>query len=185
MENDKMYYLVIKRNNKDYLYVDWTQTKSYQGEDMYSLYGIDSYTSHLNRIELLLDLVNSNLLESKEIFDSFQIIFKEKNRQRELKEGPIFIEDTNILSENSFLEFIFKNKNNKALINNISNLINEENLDIKTNNFKELLKNINKYKNDNELIKHLEEFRNIPYHMKRQIIMRTSQKILPKLANYN
>ncbi len=185
MEDDKMYYLVIKRNNKDYLFVDWTQTISYKGENMYSLYGIDSYTSRLNRIELLLDLVNSNLLESKEIFDSFQIIFKEKNRQRELKEGPIFIEDTNILNENSFLEFIFKNKSNKSLINNITNLINDEHLDIKTNNFKDTLKNINDYENDTQLIKSLEEFRKIPYHMKRQIIMKTSQKILPKLANYS
>ena len=184
MENDKMYYLVIKRNNRNYLFVDWTQTSSYRGEDMYSLYGIDSYTQRLNRVELLLDLVNSNLLESKDIFDSFQIIFKEKNRQRELKEGPIFIEDTNILSEDDFIKFIYENKNKKSLINNISNLINEDRLDITTYNFKEALKNINNL-SDQELKIALEQFRSIPYHMKRQIIMKTSQKIIPKLANYN
>jgi hypothetical protein len=67
MENRK-YLLVIKRNNKDYLPLEWNLTSYYGGENLHTIEGIDQFTSKMTQGELIADIINNNIVSGKERF---------------------------------------------------------------------------------------------------------------------
>ena len=56
----RTYCLVIKRKNNDYLPVEWNLTKFYQGENLYTLEGIDKFTSKITRKELVTEFFSNS-----------------------------------------------------------------------------------------------------------------------------
>lgn len=185
MENEaKTYLLVIKRNNNDFLPIEWQYCDLYKGENLYTLEGIDSFTRRITSTELVLSIAKANLVDPKEKFQKFAIIYKVKNKTRELKEGAIFKEHDIIYSEDELIKFIIKNKDNKELINKIFNLINFKDAEEKIKEFKFVLKNLDLFaaKGPNGLKAALSTFKNISYEKKRTIILKITDNIIINLT---
>lgn len=185
MENEaKTYLLVIKRNNNDFLPIEWHYCDLYKGENLYTLEGIDSFTRRITSTELVLSIAKANLVDPKEKFQKFAIIYKVKNKTRELKEGAIFKEHDIIYSEDELIKFIIKNKDNKELINKIFNLINFKDAEEKIKEFKFVLKNLDLFaaKGPNGLKVALSTFKNISYEKKRTIILKITDNIIINLT---
>ena len=70
----RIYCLVIKRKNNDFLPVDWNLTKFYQGENMYTFDGIDKFTAKTTRKDLINEILDKNLVSPDEQFECFSII---------------------------------------------------------------------------------------------------------------
>ena len=119
---EKKYLLAIKRGKNDFLPLEWQFTSFYNGEDLTSLEGIDTFTKRITRMDLLLEAVNLNMINIDERYTSFSIIYSENNKYHELKEGCIFAEDINIFDANQFIYFIINNIDNKDILNQIYNL---------------------------------------------------------------
>lgn len=181
MEN-KNYLLVIKRQNNDFVSVEWQYSKLYQGENLYTLEGIDSFTRRIEKKELIKSLIEENLADPNERFEKFAIIYKSKNKTRELKEGIIFKEDNAIYSEDDLIKFIIKNKDNKDVINKIYNLLNPKEDEDKIKEFKFIIKNLDIFtqKGENGLKAALSTFKNISYEKKRSIILKITDNIILK-----
>jgi len=83
LQQPRTYCLVIKRKNNDFFPVEWNLTKFYEGENLYTLDGIDKFTTKITRKELI-ELVNffienSNLYldtcpDSEDILDQKETI---------------------------------------------------------------------------------------------------------------
>ena len=179
---DKRYLLVIKRNNNDFLPVEWNLTDFYQNEDLYTLEGIDAFTSRLTQVELLTELVNKKIVDFNEVFMSFSIIYRQNNKTRELKESPIFKDETQILSEDELIDFIIENIEDKVLLNEIFNILNPKDKDEKILQFKFVIKNIDLFKSRGTtgIRAALSILKDISYEKKRSIIIRISKTIIPK-----
>lgn len=184
---EKTYLLVIKRGKNDYLSVEWNLLKPYTGENIYTLEGIDNFTRKMMSEELITEVLKENIVSPDERFQSFSIIYRHNGKIHEVKEGTIFKENTNILSEDSLINFIVENIDNKQLINEIYNLLNFKEQEEKIDEFKFILKNIDLFKNksQNALLAALSQFKLISYEKKRSIIMRTSEKVVPKVESKN
>lgn len=180
-KNTKNYLLTIKRDNNDYLPLEWHLTEPYEGENLLSLEGIDSFTSKLSRVELLSEVLKANMIGPTEKYHSFAIIYFEKGKNRELKEGTIFKED-NIPTENEIILFILENIQNKAVLNDLYNACNIKIQEQKLEEFKFILKNISLFqaKGNNAVIAAISTFSDLSYETKRIIIMRIAKKVLPK-----
>ena len=180
----RTYCLVIKRKNNDYLPVEWNLTKFYQGENLYTLEGIDKFTSKITRKELVTELLNQNIINPEDEFMGFSIIFKSKNRTRELKEGSIFHEDNAVISEDQLIDFLVGIQDNKALLNEVLNLCHFKEEDEKVKEFKIIVKQIDlfKLKGDNEVKAAFSTFKSISYDKKRTIILRIVDTIFPRLT---
>lgn len=179
---DKRYLLVIKRNNNDFLPVEWNLTEFYQNENLYTLEGIDAFTSRLTQVELLTELVNKKIVDFNEVFMSFSIIYRQNNKTRELKESPIFKDETQILSEDELIDFIIENIEDKVLLNEIFNILNPKDKDEKILQFKFVIKNIDLFKSRGTtgIRAALSILKDISYEKKRSIIIRISKTIIPK-----
>jgi len=181
---ENCYFLVVKNGKNSYLPLDWTSTKYYNNENLYTLPGIDSFTSKITRYDLLKEIMDQNLIDGDDIFLSFEILFYEKGKNRIIKEGPIFEEDE-VLNEELLIEYIINNMSNKELINNIlmqTNSIKEE--DSTLEEFRNILKNISYYENKESLLRaDLQIFKYISYEYKRIISIKVSNKILKKEQN--
>lgn len=182
---EKNYLLVIKRDNNNYLSVEWNLTKYYERENLYSLSGIDNFTRKVTRSNLLNELLKENLIEPTEKYIGFVIIYKSNGKTRELKEGTIFKDDNYILSEDDLIYFILENISNKSLINEIFNLCNIKDTDKNLEEFKFILKHIDLFqiKGLNAVKIALQRFKNISYDKKRNIIIKISNKVIPKIIN--
>jgi len=64
-EEDKKFLLTIKRNNNDYLPLEWHLTSFYQGEDLTTLKGIDKFTTKITRAELINEILEENMVVVK------------------------------------------------------------------------------------------------------------------------
>lgn len=181
-QETRTYCLVIKRNTNDFLPVEWNLTKFYQGENLYTLEGIDAFTSKISRSELADEIIKQNLASPDERFQSFAIIFKSKKRTRELKEGVIFKEDNAVLSEEDLISYIIENQTNKQLLNEIFNLCHFKDNDEKVKQFKFVLKNLELFraKGENGIKGALSIFKSISYSKKRTIILRVVDNIILK-----
>lgn len=179
----KEYLLVIKRNVNNYLPIDWSQSSYYNGENLYTIEGIDAFTRKVTRYELAEDIIKKHLIDPNEEFMDFAIIFKVKNRDRELKEGVIFKEDNVVFSENDLLSFILKNSDNKQLMNKIYNICYFKEEDPKLETFKYVINNIEtfKAKGPHGLEAALSTFKELSYHKKRTIILKVTDNILMKM----
>lgn len=180
----RTYCLVIKRKNNDFLPVEWNLTKFYQGENLYTLEGIDTFTSKITRKELIQELLSLNILNPDDEFMNFSIIYKSKNRTRELKEGSIFHEDNAVISEDQLIDFLVGIQDNKSLLNEVYNLCHFKEDDEKVKEFKFVLKQIDlfKLKGDNGVKAALSTFKSIPYNKKRTIILRIVDTIFQRLT---
>ena len=180
----RTYCLVIKRKNNDYLPVEWNLTKFYQGENLYTLEGIDKFTSKITRKELVTELLNQNIINPDDEFMGFSIIFKSKNRTRELKEGSIFHEDNAVISEGQLIDFLVGIQDNKALLNEVFNLCHFKEDDEKVKEFKFVIKQIDlfKLKGENGVKAAFSTFKSISYDKKRTIILRIVDTIFPRLT---
>lgn len=179
---DRIYVLAIKRNNNDYLPLEWHLTPLYKGQNLSTLEGIDSYTKSISEVDLLKTLTELNILSLEERFESFAIIYQEKGRIRELKDGTIFL-NTPILKEDELINFILNNMSDKKLINRIYNVcttIKEQNTELEK--FKLSLNNLNLLYERNPQAPEiaLSILKQIPYDIKRSILVRVSTKVLPK-----
>ena len=180
----KNYLLVIKRKNNDFLPIEWHLLKRYNGENLHTLEGIDSFTRKITPPELASELIDSNLVDPKEEFEKFAIIYNTKKGYRELKEGTIFKENNIIYSEDDLIKFIEKNKNNKELLNNISNLCNFKDKEEKVGEFKFVLKNLDLFaaRGSNGIKAALSTFKQISYEKKRTLILKITDTIIVKLT---
>ena len=180
--NNRNYLLVIKKGKNSYLSVEWNLTDLYNGENLYSLPGIDEFTKKIYRTELLQAVLTQNQVAPTELFESFAIIYNYNGKTHEVKEGTIFKEDTEILSEEDLVNFLVNNLNNKNLINEISNLLNFKEPEAKVTEFKFILKNIDLFalKGHNATIAALSTFKDISYEKKRSLLIRISNNIIPK-----
>lgn len=181
-KKERQYLLTIKRDNNDYLPLEWHLTSLYEGENIYTLEGIDKFTSKMRRPELIAEVLEQNMVDGKEKFESFAIIYYEKGKTRELKDGTIFQEDENILSEENFILFIIDNLENKSILNQIYNACVFKETEPKLEEFKFILKNIPYFasKGKNAIYAALSTFRSISYEKKRSIIIKVSKRILSK-----
>jgi len=121
--DNRIYSLAIKRGNNDYLPLEWNVLSSYNQESLHSLEGIDDFTTKQFRIDLLNDLLDSHLIMDDEKFRDFVIIFMEKGRYREVKEGTIFKEDgADQLDRYVFTQELIDNLDDKDFRNYLLNL---------------------------------------------------------------
>ncbi len=180
MQEEKKYLLTIKRNNNDYLPLEWNLFSFYCGENIYDLEAIDNFTKGLSRIDLIQKAVDENILDIREKFESFAIIYYEKGKYRELKEGPIFKEDIQtLLTEEGFIRYII-NSADKDTINFIYNLCNQKDSCPKLEEFKFILKNMPLFakRGKNAILAAASTFKSIPYEFKRKILVKLSKKIM-------
>lgn len=180
----KNYLLVIKRKNNDFLPIEWNLLKIYKGENLNTLEGIDSFTRRITTPELATEIIEAHLVDPKEEFEKFAIIYNTKKGYRELKEGTIFKENNIIYGEDDLIKFLEKNKNNKELLNNISNLCNFKDKEEKVNEFKFVLKNLDLFaaRGTNGIKAALSTFKQISYEKKRSLILKITDKIIVKLT---
>lgn len=183
-DQPRIYCLVIKRKNNDFLPVDWNLTKFYQGENLYTLDGIDNFTTKTTRKALIEEIIEKNLVSPDEQFERFSIIYKTKKGARELKEGVIFKEDTAVLSEDELIDFLIAIQDNKQLVNEVFNICHFKDDDEKVKEFKFVLKQLDlfKAKGENGVKAALSLFKKIPYDKKRTIILRIVDTIFPRIT---
>lgn len=123
MENyTRNYMLAIRRHNNDYLPLEFNLTKEYEGENLNTLEGIDSFTTKCEDFELIDSIIDDNIVDPNERFEDFVIIYYEKSKCRELKEGPIFKKDENILNIEYVTRAIVSLLDDKSFMNHIYNL---------------------------------------------------------------
>lgn len=185
MESDnRNYLLVIKRKNNDFLPVEWHLTRFYNGENLNTLEGIDTFTRKIETKELLTELLEKNLVEPTEEFESLAIIYNSKNKTRELKEGTIFKENNIIFGEDDLIKLIIKNRANKDFLNQIYNICHFKEREEKVEEFKFIIKNLDLFetRGENGIKAALSVFKDISYAKKRTIILRITDTILVKLS---
>lgn len=186
MENNETqkYLLAIKRGNNDYLPLEWHLTKYYQNENLNTLEGIDAFTKNVTKKDLLLEVIRLNMISLDERFVDFAIIYPVNDKFYELKEGCIFKSDQDILDENTIISYIIANKDNKNILNKITNLCKGKTSDSKVEEFKYLIKNLNLFidTNPEETIKALQKFKSVKYANRRSILIKLSKRvIIPEL----
>lgn len=179
--DDRKYYLVVRVGKNSFMPIDWTQTNFYHGENLYSLSGIDKYTSQILSLNLMDEIMHQGLMSPDDLFSSFEILYIENNTNHTVKEGPIFKEDEHILSEDELIEFIIENRDNKETINNILMQCNIKETDEILENFKTTLRNIVFFENDIDRLRNsLRIFKQLSYFQKRKISIRVSNSIILK-----
>ena len=178
------YLLVIKTGNNSYLPIEWESISSYNKENIYSLEGIDNFTSRFNESQLLSEAVEQNIISLTDPYRNIAIIFKENGKNREVKEGVIFKDSYNILTEDELLDVLFDaiNNNDKETINNIlmQCKIKEQNQEL--DKFMYVLKNSNIFKEKGEkgIKAALSLYYNMPYEIRRKIRIKISKKVIFK-----
>ena len=175
----RKYLLVIKRNNNDYLPLEWHLTPFYANEDLTTLEGIDAFTSRLTKFDLLTEVMSMNIIDGQERFKDFAIIYNEKGKIRELKEGTIFKGENSVLNDNEFIQYIADNIEDKQLLNHLYNASYSKKQEQSTKEFEFILKNISYFieRGHNAVYAALLTFMKIPYERRRTIIIKTSKYI--------
>ena len=178
MQTERNYYLVIRVGKNSFLPIDWRETSFYEGENLYTLQGIDKFTSKILSIDLLKECLRLNLLKADDLFSSLEILYIENGKNHTIKEGPIFLEDNYVMGEDMLIEYIINNRNNKETINNIIMQASIKEKDEKLDEFLLTLKNISKLPKDNDVLReYLSIFKTLTYEQKRTICKRLSESI--------
>lgn len=179
MNSDTQYMLVIRVDKNNYRPLEWEQLPEYNKEDLTSLEGIDQFTSKQKEYNLLSDIMDKSLVEPNDFFQSFAIIYREKGRVREVKEGVIFIEESNSINDKEIINLIKNNYSNKNLINHIINILNKNNEQQTNKELIVILKNLNFFaeKSKNALIAALDKYKELPYKEKRTIGLNILKKL--------
>jgi hypothetical protein len=171
--------LVIRVDKNNYRPLEWEQLPEYNKEDLTTLEGIDQFTSKQKDYNLLSDIMDKSLVEPNDFFQSFAIIYREKGRVREVKEGVIFIEESNSINDKEIINLIKDNYSNKNLINHIINILNKNNEQQTNKELIVILKNLNFFaeKSKNALIAALDKYKELPYKEKRTIGLNILKKL--------
>jgi len=178
MQQERKYYLVIRVGKNSFLPIDWSQTKYYEGENLYSLSGIDHFTSKVLSLDLLKECLRIGLLKEDDLFSSMEILYIENDKNHTIKEGPIFLEDSYIMGEDSLIDYVIANKNNKEEINNIIMQCSIKESNQKLEEFKLILRGIGKIPEEDEILReYLNVFKELSYEQKRCICKRLSESI--------
>lgn len=179
MNSDTQYMLVIRVDKNNYRPLEWEQLPEYNKEDLTTLEGIDQFTSKQKEYILLSDIMDNSLVEPNDFFQSFAIIYREKGRVREVKEGVIFIEESNSINDKEIINLIKDNYSNKNLINHIINILNKNNEQQTNKELIVILKNLNFFaeKSKNALIAALDKYKELPYKEKRTIGLNILKKL--------
>ena len=182
----RKYLLAIKRDNNDYLPLEWFRSRFYNGESFNSLEGIDSFTSHLTQQELLDDGLDLGLYDLEDKFMNFSIIFHENGKWREVKEGCIF-GDVPQFSDEEFVETIMIYATNKEVINNITNLFNKGFSSEASKQLFMVLKNISSFldKGENYLRTALGVYDSMPYEERRKLRLSTCYMLVNRIQKKN
>jgi hypothetical protein len=182
----KKYLLAIKRDNNDYLPLEWFRSQLYNGEEFNSLEGIDSFTSRMTKHDLLNDGLKLGLLDLDDKFMDFSIIFHENGKWRELKEGCIF-EGLPQLDDEGFVDTIMAFASNKEVINNITNLFNKGFNSEASKQLFMVLKNVGSILESGEdyLRTALEVFKSMPYEERRKLRLSTSSMLVNRIQKNN
>ena len=182
----RKYLLAIKRDNNDYLPLEWFRSQLYNGEEFNSLEGIDSFTSRMTKHDLLNDGLNLGLLDLDDKFMDFSIIFHENGKWRELKEGCIF-EGLPQLDDDGFVDTIMAFASNKEVINNINNLFNKGFNSEASKQLFMVLKNVGSILESGEdyLRTALEVFKSMPYEERRKLRLSTSSMLFNRIQKKN
>lgn len=184
MDTARNYLLVIKTGNNSYLPIEWQTIKDYNKENLYTLDGIDSFTSRFTEGELLYEAVEQNILSMDDPFRQVAIIYKENGKNREVKEGIIYKNTVNVLSEEEFLDVLLDivTNDDKETLNNVIQQCNIKEQSQEVEKFIYVLKNINifKEKGKNGIIAALNTFNEIPYDLRRKIRLKVAKKIIFK-----
>ncbi len=178
------YLLVIKTGNNSYLPIEWETINDYQKENLYTLEGIDTFTSRFSESELLNEALDQNIVSPDDPYRTLSIIFKENGKNREVKEGIIYRDSYETLTEEEFVAVLLKavDTNDKETINNVIMQCKNKDNNPELEKFIYILKNINifKEKGENGIKAALSMFYNLPYDLKRQIRLKVSKKIVFK-----
>ena len=178
MQQERKYYLVIRVGKNSFLPIGWSQTKYYEGENLYSLSGIDHFTSKVLSLDLLKECLRIGLLKEDDLFSSMEILYIENDKNHTIKEGPIFLEDSYIMGEDSLIDYVIANKNNKEEINNIIMQCSIKESNQKLEEFKLILRGIGKIPEEDEILReYINVFKELSYEQKRCICKRLSESI--------
>ena len=182
----RKYLLAIKRDNNDYLPLEWFRSQLYNGEEFNSLEGIDNFTSRMTKHDLLNDGLKLGLLDLDDKFMDFSIIFHENGKWRELKEGCIF-EGLPQLDDEGFIDTIMAFASNKEVINNITNLFNKGFNSEASKQLFMVLKNVGTFldKGEDYLRTALEVFKSMPYEERRKLRLSTSNMLFNRIQKKN
>ncbi len=181
-ETNRKYLLVIRKGRSNYLSFEWHLTKYYQGENMYTLAGIDNFTRNVTRSDLLKELIDQHQIEPTELIEKYTIIYQENGKIHELKEGAIFKEDFHVISEDDLIHFLFAYQSDKNLYNEIYTIINPNDQDEKLREFCFVIKTISlfKLKGPTAVKVALSIFKEVSYEKKRTLLLKISKNIIPK-----
>ena len=175
------YYLVIRSGKNSYLPVDWSQTSIYEGEDLFSLKGIDTFTSRIHSIDLLREILKEKLITGDELFSSFEVLYLEKGHNRTLEEGPIFLENEYVISEGEFIEYIIANRHEQDVIESVLMQTQLKETSSNLEKFQLILRNISFFGDRIEDLRdQLDTFKYLTYEEKRSICVRMSNYLLEK-----
>ena len=179
MNNDIQYMLVVKVDKNNYRPLEWEQLSSYNKEDLITLEGIDKFTSKQKEYKLLEELMEKHLVEPTDLFQKFSIIYKEKGRVREIKDGVIFEDLSIAIKDKEIINIIKENYSNKNLINHIINILNKNKEQPINQELIIILKNLDYFavKGKNALIAALDKYKELPYKEKRTLGLNIISKI--------
>ena len=179
-QETRNYTLAIRRAHNDYLPLDLRLLKL---PNVSSLQAIDFFTKTLTREELIIDIIKNNIADSREYFEDFTIIFKEKGRIRELPEGVCFIDDAPYVEPQTIIDFLYENYHDKILINKIYNYLNSKTSPEEASEIKFILNNLDKFasRGDKAVLLILEKLKNADYEVVRLIGMYIKKVLLPFL----
>ncbi len=183
MKKDKDYRLVIKRGNKDYIPLEWTLASTYEGEDLTTLEGIDTFTTKSDIPELFQDIIDKAIIEPEEKVQDVSIIFFEKGNVREVPHGAIFSDLQGKVNPDTVINFIAENIQNKQLMNKVFNSLNKYQGIKPVDQLRLLLQNIDLFlaKGERHIRVALESTRNIDYEILRNIVLYIELTLKPEL----
>lgn len=177
MTNNIQYMLAVKRGKNDYLPINLNDLIPSK-ENLNNLEEIDKFTATTNETDLLTDILDKSIIAPEEFFMYFTIIYKEKGRYREIKDGVVYEDIKEAIDDNTIIELINNNYNDKKLINYITNLL-TKNIEQEINQqLIFILKNINMFaaKSKNAIKAALSKYSELPYKEKRSISINIIKK---------
>lgn len=176
---NKKYMLAIKRNRGDFQPLEWNRLPFYDNENLSTLEGIDTFTTKTNLPTLLYTILDNNILDGRDYFQNFTIIFEEKERVREVKEGVAFEDSLPFFNDDLIIDLITTYSNNGQFINEILNVLAKDKEDPQVQTFIMILKNrlLFKAKGDNYLKIALSNYKNLNYETRRKIALKIKVKL--------
>lgn len=177
---NRKYMLAIKRGRNDYLPLEWNMLKDYRGEDLTSLEGIDAFTSRFYMCDLVDLILEENIVDSDEKYESFVILYNEKGKNRELKEGVLFFDQVQAMNVENFVSFLLEKRLDKQILNRIDNILGKYISYKEVFEYQFILKNMDAFlqKGEHFLKVALSRIGDFPYELRRKIMMNVYEKVM-------